>query len=471
MHEDTMREDAGYRFGPLERRGLLLGLGLGQLAALSVSLVAAIALAKTWPNAGGFLAAGGTLGVGGLLCRPVAGKPPSQWLGVAASFGSRRRALAERPPPVAPGPALRLPARTFASGLHLCELPAANGQPPIGTLLDERSGTAAALLRAKGGPFCFLDDKEKEHWLAAWAGVLESVSAQRSSLVRLQWCQRALPADSGPLLAHLRSAGDAASPGFDGHARLLEGAGQRAWRHETLLVISVRCRSQRRRRRPSPEGAEALRNEVRALRAQMRSAGFVCEGVLDAAGAATTLGNFLIPSLSRNPGAFPWPLALQEHWSEVRADSSWHRTYWVAEWPRSRVGPDFLSPLLVGTGRRCFSVVMAPVAPEKAAREAESSRTAQAADAQLRAQGGFLQTARQRRQSEALEGRETELADGRGAFELAGYITVSAADKPALEEAAAELERAAGAAKLCLRPLYGQQKEALTWTLPFGRGV
>ena len=89
-------------------------------------------------------------------------------------------------------------------------------------------------------------------------------------------------------------------------------------------------------------------------------------------------------------------------------------------------------------------MVMAPVPPERAARDAESSRTAQVADAQLRTQGGFLQTARQRRQSEALEGRETELADGRGAFLLAGYVTVSGADKPALEEASSELERAAG---------------------------
>jgi hypothetical protein len=155
----------------------------------------------------------------------------------------------------------------------------------------------------------------------------------------------------------------------------------------------------------------------------------------------------------------------------VHAELSWHRTYWVAEWPRSRVGPDFLSPLLVGMGRRCFSVVMAPVPPERAVRDAESSRTAQVADAQLRAQGGFLETAQQRRRAEALEGRETELADGRGSFELAGYVSVSADDKPGLDEACAQLERAAGAAKLCLRPLFGQQKEALTWALPFGRGL
>jgi hypothetical protein len=466
-----MREDASYRFEPLERRGLLMGLGLGQLAVLAVALVVAIALAKTWPNAAGFLAAAAALAAGGVLCRPVAGRPPPQWVSVGALFGSRRRVVAEPPPSLAPGPALRLPAKTFAPGLYLCQLPAQDGQPSIGALLDDKSGTAAAVLKARGGSFCLLDEREKEHRLAAWAGVLESVSAQRGSLARLQWCQRALPADSGPLLAHLSSAGDPASPGLEGHALLLERAGQRAWRHETLLVVSVKCRSQRRGGRPTTEGAEALRNEVRALRAQMRSTGLVCEGVLDAAGVATALGSFLVPGLSQNSGAFPWPLALEERWSEVRAEGIWHRTYWVAEWPRSRVGPDFLSPLLVGMARRSFSVVMAPVPPEKAARETESSRTAQAADAQLRAQGGFLQTARQRRQSEALEGRETELADGRGAFLFAGYVTVSAPDKPALEEATAELERAAGAAKLYLRPLYGQQKEALTWSLPFGRGV
>ena len=36
-------------------------------------------------------------------------------------------------------------------------------------------------------------------------------------------------------------------------------------------------------------------------------------------------------------------------------DGTWHATYWVAEWPRTDVGPDFLGPLLfvVGAGARC----------------------------------------------------------------------------------------------------------------------
>ena len=223
--------------------------------------------------------------------------------------------------------------------MYLCEVPATDGQAAIGAILDEKAGTAAALLRARGGPFCLLDEGDKDHRLAAWAAVLESVSAQRGALARLQWCHRAVPADSEALLAHLRLAGDPASPGFEGHALLLQRAGKRSWRHETLLVVSVRCRGRHGHRGPSSEGVDALRNEVRAIRNQMRSTGFVCEGVLDAAGAAKAIGGFLVTGLDHNPGAYPWPLAIEEHWSEVRAEGSWHRTFWVAEWPRSRVAP------------------------------------------------------------------------------------------------------------------------------------
>jgi hypothetical protein len=480
-----MAEGASYRFEPLERRGLFLGLGAGQLAVIILAVLAALASVKAWPGIGGVAAAVGSLGLAGVLCRPVSGRPPLQWLNIAGLFLARRRRVMLAPPATSltpardevrvaderPSRALRLPAKIFAPGLYLCELPASPG--PIGALVDERAGTAAALLRVRGGSFCLLDDDDKERKLGAWAAVLESVSSHRSSLVRLQWCQRALPGDSLSQLGHLRRVGDIDSPGFAGHVALLERVGAKSWRHETLLLVAVRCRARARGRhgRLSDEAAEAVRNEVRTLRAQMRNVGLVCEGVLDQAGAAVALGAFLVPGLDRFPCAHPWPLALEEHWADVQADGSWHRTYWVAEWPRSSVGPDFLSPLLIGTGRRSFSVVMAPVPPERAERDAQSSRTAQVADAQLRAQGGFLETARQRRQAEALEGREERLVDGRGVFKLSGYFTVSGSDKASLEAACSDLERAAGAAKVCLRLLYGQQKEALTWALPFGRGL
>jgi hypothetical protein len=465
-----MADARGYRFEPLQRRGLLLGLGAGQLAVVAVSMVAGLVFITSWPGLVGFSAAFASLALAGFVCRPVGGHPPLEWFALGASYLSRRRSDMTAPPGREPSRVeMRLPARTFAAGTYLAELPAQGDQGAIGVVVDERSGSVAALLRAKGGEFCLLDGLDKERKLAAWAAVLESVSSQRSSVVRLQWCQRSIPADSAPLIAYLKRAGGPGNPGYRGHVHLLEGSGDRAWRHETLLVLAVRCPS--RRGRPGKQGAEALRNEVRALRCQMHNLGIACDGPLDAKGAAVALGGFLVPVLDRHPGAHPGPLAVREAWAEVHVDGHWHRTYWVAEWPRSRVGPDFLSPLLTGLGRRSFSVVMAPVPPEKAAREAESSRTAHVADAQLRAQGGFLETARHRRRAEALEGREAELADGRGAFELAGYLTIAAADISELEQACSEMERAAGAARLCLRPLYGQQREALTWAQPFGRGL
>ena len=336
-------------------------------------------------------------------------------------------------------------------------------------LLDEHGGTAAAVLRPRGGAFCLLDGAERHRKLASWGAVLQSLASHRSCLARLQWCQQALPGDSEAIVRHLHLAGDRESPAYAGQLALVEAAGHKSWQHETLLVVAVRW--QGRFGRASKEGGEVLRNEVRALRAQLRSAGFVCEAVLDAAGIAATVGGFLGPGLRRHPGAYQWPLAFEEHWGEVRVDGSWHRTYWVAEWPRSQVGPDFL---WASTARSWEALVLGRNGPSPARprrREAESSRTAQLADSQLRAQGGFLETAQHRRQAEALEGREAQLADGRGAFEFAGYVTVSADDRGGLDEACAELERAAGASRLCLRRLYGQQKEALTWAMPLGRGL
>jgi hypothetical protein len=67
--------------------------------------------------------------------------------------------------------------------------------------------------------------------------------------------------------------------------------------------------------------------------------------------------------------------------------------------------------------------------------------------------------------------RESELADGHAEFRFSGYVTVSGADRPGLEAACAEIEQAAQQSRIELRRLYGQQREAFTWTLPLGRGL
>jgi hypothetical protein len=168
---------------------------------------------------------------------------------------------------------------------------------------------------------------------------------------------------------------------------------------------------------------------------------------------------------------FPWPMATDVEWAQVHTDANWHATYWIAEWPRVDVGPDFLAPILLGRLRRSVSVVMEPVSPSRAVRAVEAARTADIADSELRRRGGFLSTARRAREAELVARRETELADGHGSYRFSGYVTVTASGPAQLEEGCQATEHAAGQARLELRRLYGEQERALLCTLPLCRGL
>jgi hypothetical protein len=144
----------------------------------------------------------------------------------------------------------------------------------------------------------------------------------------------------------------------------------------------------------------------------------------------------------------------------------------VAEWPRTEVSADFLSPLLLHTGgQRTVAVVMGPLPPSAGVREAEAARTAHVADEQLRQRAGFLATARRRREAEGIARREAELSDGHAAYRFSGYVAVTAHSPDALEVACGEVVQAAHQCRLELRRLYGVQDLAFTWTLPLGRGL
>jgi hypothetical protein len=167
----------------------------------------------------------------------------------------------------------------------------------------------------------------------------------------------------------------------------------------------------------------------------------------------------------------PFPLEIEEAWASIRTDATWHAIYWVADWPRTGVGTGFLLPLMLEGGlRRTISVTMSPVAPLRAVRRAEHDRTSGAADAELRIRHGFAVTARARNEHEASNRRETELAEGHGAFRFTGYLAVSADDETALSSACSRLEQIAAQAQLELHRMYGAQQDGYSCILPIGRG-
>jgi hypothetical protein len=128
---------------------------------------------------------------------------------------------------------------------------------------------------------------------------------------------------------------------------------------------------------------------------------------------------------------------------------------------------------LLGTQTvRTVSIVVEPIAPERSRRAAEAAVTSDEADDVRRESKGFRLTAKQRRQRQATERREEELADGHEELRYAGYVTVSARSKEALLDSCAEVEQAARQSRLELTPCWGEQDVAFAQSaLPIGRGL
>lgn len=463
-----------------------MGLGGGQLAAIGAAVVLALAVHSVVPGGAGVAAA--VLVVLAALAGVLwvrDGEPVGWW---AARFGSwvrrRGRRLDLRPtegvplpvktaelfaPAVAPGRAGRLrwsravavgprpplpdssrPNRgTGVTGVSITSDAGGPGDGPIGVLSDGRAGTYVAVVPVGGCSFSLLDADVQAQCLEGWRRVLGTLARPGGAVTRIQLLHGSGTSD----LEIPAAQGDGQD---DGYRRFVEAAGRDLWHHDTWVAIAVSGRGYGRDRLRA-----VLRRELRLLDGQLRAADLRPGPPLD----ADQLANLVHGG---GPGR---PLATEEQWSTYRVDGGWHATYWIAEWPRLEVGPDFLGPLLVGSFPARVSIVMAPVPADQAMREVRSARTADLADAELRARAGFLPSVRRDRESEGVTRREEELANGHHEYRFSGYLTVSAGDGEALARACTDAEHAAQSAHLQLRRLYGRQAEAYTWTLPLARGL
>jgi hypothetical protein len=431
---------------------------------------------------------------------PVAGRTGEQWLPVVARWawagvtghrvvfdpGPTAGTVATVPTGPGPGPAhhsvpgFRPSPHSAFDALHLREGPPGPDGPGIGVLEDDRARTVTAVIEVRGHSFALLGPVEQDARVAAWARVLASLAREGSAVHRLQWVETCLPDDGRAVRDHLEEHGvlGADSPAARSYRHLLDESSPVTRRHRVLVAVSVhRGRSARAVRASGGgfEGATAvLAREVGAVRSAMAGSDIEVESVLDARSLGRTLAGAFRPGAT-DPGGDrdgdPWPMGTDAGWESVRTDGTRHATYWVAEWPRVDVHPDFLGPLLFAPLRRTLAVVMEPVDPTRAARQVAQARTAGLADGELRRRNGFLTSARHTRERESVDDRDVELADGHAQFRFSGYLGVTADDDVALVDACASLEQAAGQARLDIRRLYGQQGAALLCVLPTGRGL
>ncbi|HEV7564536.1 MAG TPA: SCO6880 family protein [Microbacteriaceae bacterium] len=496
-----------YRFGPLERRGLIGALRATQVVVMALALLLGVLAMRATPTGLGVLVAFVLVCAAGAFCFwPIAGRPAEEWLPIALRHLLRRgrgrsgyRSTAPTEGFVArPGGPVEEPIALPETARDLELLQAPLHGELVGVVKDRRARTYTATLAVKVASFGLLDHGEQESRQAGWGSVIAGLAREGSPTSRVQWIERTVPADGDEIGRYLGEAWDRDVVPLDSlemqsYLELVSAAPAATKDHELLVSLQIDAKRAWRqiRRTGGRDGADAgactvLLRELEALAERLSGVDVRVVGALRPGMLASALriayDPWSRPGLARLAAADPerdgsspgnaWPVATETAWTSYRSDGALHSTYWIAGWPRSDVGAAFLAPLLLESHVvRAIGVTMEPVSPMRAIREVEAARTTDAADNELRRRMGFVETARRRRVAEATQRREEELADGHAAVRFAGFVTVSARNEEELERHCSEIEHAAQMARLELVRLFGLQDAAFTYTLPFCRGL
>lgn len=509
-----------YRFGPHPHSGWLLGLRGSQVAGGVVAGVFAIALLRV----GGIvslLLVGAEIGLAFCLIGVrFGGHTALEWVPVVVRFAAARTAgraqwrsrqarmghvtpLSQSPKvdPQEMEPPVSLPAELAELELLEGRLPRFGGVP-MGVVHDKRAHTYTATVRCEARAFYLLGEAERETMLASYGALLTTFAADDSPVRRIAWYERTLPPGSDELVEYLHQhrrpdlADD--DPGLQATWQLLSAQGRGSEDHEVLVSLQIDAHRSSAARAISHlgggrEGALALLAEhVSKLvdeltRIGVQSAqpvGARNPAVPSARGLAAIIRNGIDPfgRHERERGHIGGigtdsfgPRARETEWSHVLADGTLHATGHLLEWPRSDVRATFLQGILMGApATRTVALVMNVLGPRKATRRAERASEEASAEGWLRQRIGRRTTARDRARELAVSQREQELAAGHALVQFAGYVTVSVPVSHGVGElnaAFGRVQAAALAAGLRLERMPGEQQEALTFTLPLGRGL
>lgn len=496
MTETTHRQERTYRLAPIDSTGLLLGLSGTQCGILAAAILLAGLLlqagvhpvATIVPLVAGCAVAFGTWGGHRIpehvpiVVRHVA----NRWLGLASwraplpglTGTARDRTRQPHLPP-------------WLDGIEVHDSgPGGWAVTPvgIGVLLDRRGRTASASLEVRGREFALLEREAQERILAGWGDVLGGFCGERGAVSRVRVTEWAAPAGT-----HRGSAGDLDAKSTSREARasyeaLLDEAGAMAVEHEVVFTVTVDLRRLRGSRRDG-EGLEArattaLVEELRLLANRLDAAGLPPGPPLSAGELGWLLRTRMDPSLATRSktrprtlaqAVSPWncgPLASDVERDHIRVDGWLHRSYWLGEWPRLEVGPNWLEPVLLHAGGvRTFAVHYVPVPPSRSRRRIERDSTRLAADEEQRTRTGFRIGAAHRRAQAAVLEREAELVAGFPELEYFGFVVVSAPTPDELDRSCAEHEQLAAQHGIELRALDGQHDLGLVCALPLGRGL
>lgn len=498
MSEDARALEA-VKFPRYERRGFFLGLKWYQLLIVSGGVAVAIVASASNGPIGLFTA--GPMWLGLLLLGllqysripyPVWAKQIALYL-LRAAAGQTRFLVR----PAVPQLAGRL---DLPGGLGNLELrTTANGECFI---VDRHGREAIAVLRCSTRSFALLDSDDKAWAVQAWSRV-QAGMAQRPGVARIAVQDYTVPYPSSALWDFYRGKAqegedNAKVPSWGQRAyEDLLGAAGSTMSHELLLAVVVDLSKARRRIKDSGSGLTGLENvlrlEVEAMKTSLGTHNVhveewvsepgllgVIRGAFDPAAVPSTIiarsagrPSDAAFSQDKDTAHHQGPMAVEERWTYLRTDSGFHQTFWIAEWPRQKVFPGFLHPLIyVGEFRHTFTEVIRAVPTAEALRDIRSAQEAHETRRRINARFDRPLTREQKAEEEEVIQREEEIVAGHGDVRPAAYVTVTATSLEDLARHRQELESAAAGAFVELRLLYGQQWAAfVAGGLPLGRGL
>lgn len=499
-----MASERSYRFGPLERGGVLLGMRWPQLG-LMVGLMVCVLGALRSPLLVAPLWIAVAAGFGFVAFVRVEDRNIDQWVPVLWGFTMQKvsgntvfrgglfrlgRADVQIAKTVLPGP---------LSSLVILSVPVGNGRY-VAVVKDARKQTYTAVLQVRGSQFALLESGDQQTRVDAWGELLAGLTTGGGKLSRLQWLERTLPDSGDQLQRHWRVRGnDDNSWASEAYQQVIDSAGPVAQRHETYLSFQLRARDARRMIQRAGGGDHAacavLLNELRTMEAALSRAAINTVGWLPpralAAVIRTTYDPYSIEMIDQRGGALAdragglsglpsgidpamaGPIRAVASWDHYRTDSGFHTTYWINGWPRVPSPAAFLAPLLMeSTSRRTVSLVVEPLPGRKAEKAVNRRRMAHLGEQQMRDKIGKVTTQRDVAEAAEVERREQELVAGFGAYRFHGFVTVSADDLDGLAEACGEAETLASRSRLEMVRLVGEQDQAFSvGALPLAVGV
>lgn len=468
------------RFGLRPNRGLLLGLSGLRVACVGTSaalVVAALLLAGALGLAASSLVWAPLLGAAFANWR---GRPAVEWAPTVAHRALRAATgqTRYRARPLDPRPAGSMALPGDAAALRFFT------DPDSGACMihDPHRRTLAAVIRVTHSAYILLAPDQQQARVAAWGRALAGLASSGTCS-----CVQVLEStisDGGEAVAAWYADHGAPSNGWaaEEYRQLLSQSGSGATTHRSTITLSLDMHRAGRAIRDAGRGvrgaAQVLRGDMLALEFGLRQAELRLHGWLDEDELATMVGQAYEPNpiggdtgRHRRGLATAGPTAIDEHWDCLRHDSGWSTVLWISEWPRVEVPAHFLHGLIFAPGvRKSVCLLARPHTTADALRQIRKEKTEMLTDAATRARIGQIADLSDSQQYADVAAREQALVCGHADMAYWGFITVTAATRPQLASAVAQIERAATGAACETTIIYGAQAQAfVVAALPLGR--